>query len=99
MVARDGAAAQAREADLAVTARAGEAVAATLGAFGEVDAAPFGGGLTAQQRGAAGRVDFVAMVHFEDFDVPFGIEPRRRLAYQMREQGAAEARVDRKSVV
>src|SRR3546814_4823740 len=43
MVARDGAAAQAREADLAVTARAGEAVAATLGAFGEVDAAPFGG--------------------------------------------------------
>src|SRR3546814_11433123 len=66
MVARDGAAAQAREADLAVTARAGEAVAATLGAFGEVDAAPFGGGLTEQQRGAAGRVDFVAMVRSEE---------------------------------
>src|SRR3546814_20155560 len=33
------------------------------------------------------------MVHFEDFDVPFGIETRRRLAYQMREQGDAERRV------
>src|SRR3546814_9499397 len=92
MVARDGAAAQAREADLAMAARAGDAITAALGASGEVDAAPLGGRLAEQQRGAARRVDLVPVVHFENLDIPFGVEPRRRLAHQMREQGDPERR-------
>src|SRR3546814_8507851 len=91
MSARDGAAVQAGEADLAVPARAGEAVAAAFRTFGEVDAPPFGGRLSEQQRGAARRVDLVPMVHLDDLDIMFGAQPRRRLAQQMREQG------DRKS--
>src|SRR3546814_12844597 len=90
MVARDGAAAQAREADLAMAARAGDAITAALGASGEVDAAPLGGRLAEQQRGAARRVDLVPVVHFENLHIPFGVEPRRRLAHPLRAQGDPE---------
>src|SRR3546814_5558276 len=66
-------------ADLAVPARAGEAVAAAFRTFGEVDGPPFGGRLSEQQRGAARRVCLVPMVHLDDLDIIFGAQPRRRL--------------------
>ena len=95
MVARDGPAAQRCEADLAMTTRPGDAIAAPFGAAVEADAAPLGGCLAKQQSGAARRIDLHPVMHFQHLDIPIGVEPRRRLAHQMRKQRDAKRSIAR----
>src|SRR5690242_17989297 len=58
-------------------------------------AASFRRRLTEQQCGAGRRVDLRAMVHFEDFDVPFGPEARGRLLDQPAQEIDSDRRVRR----
>ena len=59
-----------------------------------IDAAPRGGRLAEQQRGAGRRVDLVAVVHLEDLDVEIArVERPRRLLHQHGEQVDAEAHI------
>src|SRR5580704_3091425 len=93
VLADHGAAAQRRKADIARLARAGHAVAAALGALGEIDAAAFGCGAAEQQRGAGRRVYLFVVVHLEDLDVVIFVERRRHALDQSREQIDAETHI------
>ena len=93
VLARDVAAAQRREADVARFARAGVAVAPALALLLEVDLAALCGGLAEQQRGAGGRIDLLVVMHLDDLDVELVAERRRDLSCHHREQIDAEAHV------
>ena len=74
-------------------ARAGDAVASAFGVLFKADAAALRRRLTEQQCRAGGRVDLVAMMHLDDFDIPAIVERLRRLPDKRRQQIDAEAHI------
>jgi len=95
VVADRRAAAQGVDADLAARTFAGHAVAAVAGDRLEVDAASFGQRLGEPKRGAARRVFFEAVVHFDNLGVIVGTEDRGRTAHELEQQVYAQAHVGR----
>ena len=70
MIACDAATAKAGKADGSSGSRAGDTVTPAFAVCVQVDAAALGGGFALEQCGARWRVGFIAVVHFDDFDVP-----------------------------
>ena len=95
VVARHGPAAQGRKADAAAFARALNPIAARYLRRRQVHAAPLRRRLTQQQRRARWRVHFMPVVHFDDFYVPIGAQPRRRFTHQKRQHIDAQRGIAR----
>ena len=95
VIADDRAAAQRGEADVALAARAGQAVAAARRMVFERNASRRGRRFAKQERCARGRVDLHPMMHLDDLDVEIGPQRQRRAPGQRRKQVDAEAHVAR----
>jgi len=93
MLADDIAASDGRKADVATLPCAGDAIAAGLFGGGKVDAPARRGGLAQHQSRAGGGVDLVAVVGFDDFDIPIGIEGGGDFLGQAGQQVDAKAHV------
>ena len=93
MVAGNAAAAQGGKANCTWLARPSHAIAASLAVILQVNRTAFGGGLAQQQRCPGRRVDFVAMVHFDYFDVPVFAQLAGSLLNQCGQHGNAQRRI------
>src|SRR5690606_30763004 len=93
VVADDIAAAYYREADAAGFTRAGFAVASPVGDVGQIFAPGVGDRFAHGQRRSRGRVDLVAMVGLEDFDVVTAIEQTGRHFKQLERDVHADTHV------
>jgi len=93
MVARHRAPAQRGKADIAGMARAGVAVAAAHRISVEVDAAAFRRRAAEHQRGAGRRIDFLVVMHLEDFDIEGIVQRLGDAPRQRRQQIDAEAHI------
>jgi putative peptidoglycan lipid II flippase len=93
VVADDIAAAERREADIGAGTGTGVAIAHALAAAIEIDAAAPRGGAAQGQRRARGRIDLVAVMHLQHFDVVGFIEAARRLLDQRLQQGHGRAHI------
>mmetsp|Transcript_6334 Transcript_6334/g.25725 ORF Transcript_6334/g.25725 Transcript_6334/m.25725 type:complete len:413 (-) Transcript_6334:1763-3001(-) len=95
VVANDVAAAHGGEADGGRVARAGDALAAVDGAGLQVTAQRIGDDLAHLQRGAAGRVDFVAVMGLDDLDVEAFVHRPCREVEQLEHDVDADAHIGR----
>ena len=95
VLARIVAAAQRRKADIAALTRAGDAVAHALAPASKIDVAPGRGCLAERKRCAGGRVDLVAVMHLDDFDVVIVAQAARRVLDEREEPVDAEAHIGR----
>ncbi len=93
VLARHRAAAQRREADVALAADAVVPVPRLGGMAGEIDAAALRRRFSQQQGRSGRRVDLHAVVHLDDLDVVVGAQRLGRLADEHREHVHAEAHV------
>ena len=95
MFAHDVPAANGVKADIAALACAGNTVTAPVGHIGQIDPAPFGGGLTQHQRRARGRIDLVVVVAFDDLDIEILVQRSGDLFGQLHQQVDPKAHVAR----
>ena len=86
MIARHGSTTQRGKANCSGRAWPRNAIAPALAMIGQHDAATARCGLSQQQRRAGRRIDLVAVMHLDNFDVPVLTQARRRLFHKRREQ-------------
>ncbi len=93
MVADHVTTAQGNKADFATLARTNLAITGAAGDPAQRHVTPPRRGLTQSERRAGGRIDLVAVMHFKDFDIPFGIENPRHFLHHLLQQVDAEAHI------
>ena len=86
VIADDRTAADAGQPDRALGPRTRQPCTAVDAQFGQRRPPPARRGLAKQDRGAGRSIDLVAVMRFDDLDIPVGAEARRCLAHQLREQ-------------
>mmetsp|Transcript_7003 Transcript_7003/g.12229 ORF Transcript_7003/g.12229 Transcript_7003/m.12229 type:complete len:260 (-) Transcript_7003:16-795(-) len=95
MLADDITAPDRREPDIAALAGTGDAVAPAVLHVAQIQPAPARRGLSQHQRGAGGRVDLVAVMRFDHFDVEIRVQSGGHLLGQSHQQVHPEAHVAR----
>ena len=90
VIADDRTAADAGQPDRALGPRARQPRAAIDAQFGQRRPPSARRGFAKQDRGAGRRIDLVAVMRLDDFDIPVGAEPSCRLADQLCEQRDAQ---------
>src|SRR6187397_2618662 len=95
VLTHNSSATQSSKTDIANLARASVAVTAFDGVLVERDAAPVRRRTAKHQRGARRRIDFLVVMHLQDFDVERIVERLRHAFRERREQIDTEAHVAR----